>query len=263
MSRKVALVTGANRGIGRAVAEAFGRLGMRVLVAVRNASAGETVVKEMRDAGCDAYLLVMEIVNESSVLDAAKEVERVHGRLDVLVNNAAMMDYDNHIAPLNLERMREEFDVNFFSSVNVTNAFLPLILRTSDAPRIVNVSTPLGTHQTVDNPTNMYASALFTSYRCTKAALNMYTHNLAKWLESGGDIAFEADATTLERMRVNARAAKVNAAYPGYVRTDMSRNSEEAPLSPAEGAETIVYLATLPHDGPTGGLFHNQERLSW
>ncbi|KAH9597380.1 Short-chain dehydrogenase/reductase SDR [Trypanosoma melophagium] len=245
---RVALVTGANRGIGFATARKLGQCGYRVLLAARDKASGDAAVASLRAEGLDAHLVLVTITDEASVAAAAREVESQHKRLDALINNAAMMDYDNHILPLDVARMRKEFDVNFFSVVSVTNAFLPLMLRTSDAPRIVNVSTPLGTHETVEHPQNKYASPLFTSYKCSKAAMNMYTHNLAHWLSTQDGVA---------------KVAKVNAAYPGYVRTDMSHNSAEAPMEPDEGAETSVYLATLPPDGPTGGFFHKKEQLNW
>ncbi|KAF8300006.1 putative short chain dehydrogenase [Trypanosoma cruzi] len=249
LSKRVALVTGGNRGIGYAAVRRMAQLGYCVLLAARDVQRGEAAAASLRADDMDVQFLHLVITNEASVATAAREVEARYKRLDALINNAAVMDYDNHITPLNVPRMREEFEVNFFAAVMVTNAFLPLMLRTSDAPRIVNVSTPLGTHETVEHPHNRYGSPLFTSYKCTKAALNMYTHNLAYWLQT--------------QEENSAKAAKVNAAYPGYVRTDMSRNRAEAPMEPDEGAETLVYLATLPADGPTGGFFHKKERLAW
>ncbi|RNF25706.1 short chain dehydrogenase [Trypanosoma conorhini] len=247
--KRVALVTGGNRGIGYAAVRRLAQLGYCVLLAARDAQRGEAATATLQAEGLDVHLLHVVITDEASVAAAAREVEATYKRLDALINNAAVMDYDNHVTPLNLQRMREEFEVNFFAAVAVTNAFLPLMLRTSDAPRVVNVSSVLASHGTVEHPHSKYCSPLFTSYKCTKAALNTYTHNLAYWLQT--------------QEEGSAKAAKVNAAYPGYVRTDMSRNSQEASMGPEEGAETLVYLATLPEDGPTGGFFHKQERLPW
>ncbi|ESL07457.1 short chain dehydrogenase [Trypanosoma rangeli SC58] len=247
--KRVALVTGGNRGIGYAAVRSLAQLGYCVLLGARDAQRGEAAAAKLQAEGLDVHLLHFTITDEASVAAAAREVEATYKRLDALINNAAVMDYDNHIVPLNVQQMREEFEVNFFAAVTVTNAFLPLMLRTSDAPRIVSVSTCLASHETVEHPYNKYCSPLFTSYKCTKAALNMYTHNLAYWLQT--------------QEEGSAKAAKVNVAYPGYVRTDMSRNSKEAPMEPEEGAETLVYLATLPEDGFTGGFFHKKERLPW
>lgn len=126
------------------------------------------------------------------------------------------------------------------------------MLKTSSEPRLVFVSTPLASHETVDRPHNKYANPSFTAYKCSKAAFNMYAHNLAIWLSKHSD-----------EVGGSAAAAKVNCAYPGYVKTDMSFNTEEAPLMPYEGAETSVRLATLPADGPTGGFYHLDTLLPW
>lgn len=249
---KVALVTGANKGIGYSTAQRLGELGMKVLVGARNEEHGKKAVSELRDKGLDVEFLSIEIDNAESVQRAFEEVKSRYKRLDVLVNNAAVLDYENRMHPIDMARMRNEFNINFFGTVNVTDTFLPLMLQTSNSPRIVFVSSRLGTHETVENPENKYANPSFTSYKCSRAALNMYAHNLAVWLshspeEAGG----------------SAKAIKVNCAYPGFVKTDQSRHAEEAPLSPYEGAESIVRLATLPDDGPTGQFFHKEERLHW
>ncbi|GET92627.1 short chain dehydrogenase, putative [Leishmania tarentolae] len=250
--QKVALVTGANRGIGFATARRLGELGFKVLLGARDAKRGEEAVRTLRNDKLDVDLLLMKPTEHASVEAAVQKVEADYKRLDVLINNAALMDFDNKMFPLNIQRMREEFEINFFATVDITNSFLPLMLRSSEAPRLVFVSTPLGTHETVDRPQNKYAHPNLTAYKCTKTAVNMYAHNLAKYLEKYPE---EAGGS--------AASAKVNCCYPGYVQTDMCFNSQEAHFTPYEGAETSVWLATLPADGPTGGFYHRSEKLPW
>ncbi|KAG5492535.1 hypothetical protein JKF63_01113 [Porcisia hertigi] len=250
--KKVALVTGANRGIGFATARRLGELGFKVLLGARDEKRGEEAVKTLRNDKLDVDLLLMTLTEHASVEAALRKVEAEYKRLDVLINNAAVMDFENKVFPMDVQRMRDEFEVNFFATVDVTNTFLPLMLRSSDAPRLVFVSTPLGTHETVDRPQNKYAHPNFASYKCTKSAVNMYAHNLAKYLENYSD-----------EVGGSAAAAKVNCCYPGYVKTDMCFNTPEARFTPYEGAETSVKLATLPADGPTGGFYHLGQKLSW
>lgn len=250
--QKVAMVTGANRGIGFATARRLGELGFKVLLCARDSKRGEEAVSTLRNDKLDVDLLLMTPTEEESVAAAFKKVETDYKRLDVLINNAALMDFDNKVYPLDMKRMREEFEINFFATVNITNTFLPLMLSSSEAPRIVFVSTPLGTHETVERPQNKYAHPNFAPYKCSKTAVNMYAHNLAKYLQ---DYSAEAGGS--------AAAAKVNCAYPGYVQTDMCFNTPEAHLTPYDGAETSVLLATLPADGPTGGFYHKDKKLPW
>lgn len=251
-AQKVALVTGANRGIGLATAQRLGELGFKVLLGARDEKRGQEAVDSLRKLKLDVDLLLMVPTEHESVVAAFTKIEKEHQRLDVLINNAAVMDFENHMLPLNIGAMREEFEINFFGTVDITNTMLPLMLRTSESPRIVFVSTPLGTHETVERPQNKYAHPNFTAYKCSKTAVNMYAHNLAKYLEMYPE---EAGGS--------AKATKVNCAYPGYVKTDMCFNTPEAHLTPYEGAETSVRLATLPADGPTGGFFHLDKKLPW
>lgn len=250
--QKVAIVTGANRGIGFATARRMAEQGFKVLLCARDAKRGEDAVNTLRADKLDVDLLLITPTDTESVQAAFKKVETEYKRLDVLINNAAIMDFDNKVYPLDMKRMRDEFEINFFATVDITNTFLPLMLSSSEAPRIVFVSTPLGTHETVERPQNKYAHPNFAPYKCSKTAVNMYAHNLAKYLQ---DYSEEAGGS--------AAAAKVNCAYPGYVQTEMCFNTPEAHLTPYEGAETSVMLATLPADGPTGGFYHKDKKLPW
>lgn len=249
---KVALVTGGNRGIGHATVQRLGELGYKVLLGARDVALGTEAANAFKQKHLDVSFIQVDLGNAETVKAAAEVVKNTYKRLDVLVNNAAIMDFENCMYPMNLERARHEMEINFFGTVEVTDAMLPIMLSTSEAPRIVFVSTPLGTHETVDRPQNKYANPALTAYKCSKAAVNMYAHNLAVWLQR-----------TPEEAGGSAKAAKVNVCYPGYVATRMDGFSPDAHYQPYEGAETSVRLATLPEDGPTGGFYHLDKLLPW
>lgn len=249
---KVVLITGANRGIGFGTARRMGELGFKVLLGARDNARGAKAAEELRADHLDVEFIKMDLSSTDSIKAAAATVTDKYKRLDVLINNAAIMDFENEVFPMNMDRMKVEMETNFYATVSVTDTFLPILLGTSDAPRIVFVSTPLGTHETVSRPQNKYANPSFTAYKCSKAAVNMYAHNLAYWLE-----------TSPEEAGGSAKAIKVNAVYPGYVKTDMSFQSADAKLTPYDGAESSVRLATLPADGPTGGFYHLDKLLPW
>lgn len=250
-AKLVALVTGGTRGIGRETCKQLAEKGFIVLLGGRDQERGTKIAADMCVGNTnEVHFIHIELTDETTIAAAAAEVVSKYQRLDVLINNGAIMIHDNGIIPINMAKMREEFEVNFYGTVAVTNAMLPIMLSTSPAPRIVMVTSRLGTHATLESPENKYSNPNYTSYKCSKAALNMYTHALAKYLK---DRSAEAGGS--------AALAKVNGCYPGFVRTDMSNH--EAPMDVTEGAETSVYLATLPADGPTGGFYHKQEKLNW
>ncbi|CCW64864.1 unnamed protein product [Phytomonas sp. EM1] len=250
MNRKVALITGGNKGIGFATAKKLGELGYKVILGARNQERGMNAVAKLKKDNLDAHLVILDFENLTTIESAVGVLKNEHKRLDILVNNAAIMDFDNNVFPMDIQRHRKEMDVNYFATVELTNSLLPLLLSSSPEPRIVFVSTPLASHATTDKPHNRYAHPHLTSYKCSKAALNMYAHNLAVYLAKHCEEG-------------SAKAAKVNCCYPGYVRTDMCFNTEEAPLTPEQGAETSVYLATLGPDGPTGGFYHHDKLIPW
>lgn len=241
---KVALISGANKGIGFETARQLGRLGYIVLVGSRDAMKGEIAARQMRAEGSDARVVKLDVRRQSDIDAAAKMIGEQFGRLDVLVNNAGVMEEKswtvNSTSTTEMAKLRSTFDVNLFAVVALTTALLPL-LRKAEAARIVNVSSILGSvsyQATPGSPT--YSTKLF-AYNASKAALNMYTISLAHELR-------------------NTRI-KVNSAHPGWVRTDLGGSA--APTDPAEGAKTEVELATLPDDGPTGGFFYNGKLIPW
>ena len=228
----VSLVTGANRGIGREVARQLARLGHFVLLGSRDPRAGQREAERIETEGGRVSVLELDVTRPDQVERAARDIGRDPGRLDVLVNNAGVYGAATGAADYDLEEAQRVFEVNIFGAWRVSQALLPLVRR-SPRPRIVNVSSGAGQLAEMNGGR--------AAYRLSKAALNALTRVLA---------ADEARSGVL-----------VNSMCPGWVRTDMGGAS--APRSVQEGAETAVWLATLPADGPTGGFFRNREPIPW
>jgi len=239
-AKQVILITGANKGLGFESARQLGQKGYTVLIGARDAALGAAAAATLTAEGLDVHALVLDVTSEASVAAAAAEVERVYKRLDVLINNAGVLG--GHFDPKNipLALVRKDFEVNVFGVISVTNAFLPLLLK-AEVPRIVNLSSILGSHAEHEDPKSGIHGFLCASYNASKAALNLYTQNLALALKD--------------------TPAKVNAAHPGWVKTDLG--GENAPLEIVDGVKTTVQLATLDAKGPTGGFYHNGAHMRW
>lgn len=245
MSKKIALVTGANKGIGFETARQLGKLGITVIAASRNRDKGVAAVEQLQKEGIDASFLQLDVDNISDINAAFDHINQVYGKLDILVNNAGIQVESkewgiNNAADIDEMSLRSTLDTNFFNIVKLTNTLLPL-LRKSEAARIVNLSSILGSlglHSDKSSP--IYSSKLF-AYDTSKTALNSYTIHLAAAL---------ADTPI-----------KVNSAHPGWVKTDMG--SDAAPMNLTDGAKTSVALATLGEDGPSGKFIHLGNELPW
>jgi NAD(P)-dependent dehydrogenase (short-subunit alcohol dehydrogenase family) len=220
---RVALVSGANRGIGAEIArELAADHDFLVFAGARNPDEVETAAR-IEPIRLD--------VTDQATIDAARDrIDAGPGRVDALVNNAGVYGDPVGAADYDLDGAHEVLEVNTFGPWRLIEAFLPL-LRASDAPRIVNVSSGAGQLSDMNGGR--------AAYRLSKAALNALTRTLA-WDE---------------------RWLKVNSMCPGWVRTDMGGSG--APKSVEEGADTAVWLATLPDDGPTGGFFRNRKPIPW
>jgi NAD(P)-dependent dehydrogenase (short-subunit alcohol dehydrogenase family) len=216
---------------------------MTVLVGSRDLGRGEQAAEALRGVGADVRAMKLDVTSEADRVAAAEFIRREFGRLDVLINNAAVnldqgAGYETSTTPV--ETIRETFETNFFAVVDLTQRLLPLI-RKSAAGRIVNVSSAQGSlAQLAPKGSPIYATKTF-SYDASKTALNSFTLHLAHELRG--------------------TKIKVNSIHPGWVRTDMG--GELAPLDLVEGARTSVRLATLGEDGPTGGYFHMDLALPW
>ncbi len=240
---KVALISGANKGIGLETARQLGKQGITVLVGACDLAKGEAAVAELQKEGIGAHAVKFDVLNDADVNAAAAKIEKEFGKLDILVNNAGVSLEGfgpNVSSQTSQDILRKTFDTNFFALVSVTQALLPLIKK-SDAGRIVNVSSILGSltlQGTEGSP--IYDFKAF-AYDTSKAAVNSFTIHLAHELKG--------------------TKIKVNSAHPGWVKTDMG--TDAAPMEIVDGAKTEVALATLGEDGPTGGYIHLGETLPW
>jgi NAD(P)-dependent dehydrogenase (short-subunit alcohol dehydrogenase family) len=242
MTEKIALITGANKGIGLETARQLGKQGVTVIIGSREEPRGRKAADELRAAGIKAESVALDVTDDASINRATEFVTRTFGRLDILVNNAGIMKdaFDKAPSEQSLAMWRRTFDTNVFGVVAVTNAFLPL-LRKSEAGRIVNVSSILGSMAANVDPQSTFYGFKIPAYNISKTALNAWTVHLA----------YELRDTKI----------KVNSAHPGFVKTEL--HGVDAPLTPAEGAQTSVRLALLPGDGPTGSFFNGQDVQPW
>jgi NAD(P)-dependent dehydrogenase (short-subunit alcohol dehydrogenase family) len=248
--QQVALVTGANKGIGRGAAEQLAALGMTVLIGARDPQRGEEAAAALRGAGGDVHAVTLDVTDPATVREVARQVEERFGRLDVLINNAGITGsgqvspedaHDQVPSSVELDMVRAVFETNVFGVIAVTNALLPL-LRRSPAPRIVNVSSHAGSLTIFSDPDGPMASLLpSAAYSPSKTALNALTVQYANELRKDGVL--------------------VNSAAPGFVDTDS--NDHTGFLTVAQGAAVLVRLATLDADGPTGGFFSEEGPLPW
>lgn len=236
-TERIALVTGANKGIGLETARQLGALGYVVWLGCRDEGRGSKAADALRARGIQAHFVQLDITDQSSVEAAVAHVESKSDRLDVLVNNAGMGGgLDRPPSGEDLSDIAPIFEVNFFGTVRATQAFLPL-LRKSESARIVMISSGLGSLSLTEDMKSPTWGLHAMGYSASKTALNMFTVKLAKELLATG--------------------IKVNAACPGSVATDMG--GEWAPRTVVQGAQIAIRLAKLSWMGPTGGFFHDGE----
>ena len=239
---RVALVTGANKGIGLAVAAQLAGLGWTVLLGARDESKGREAAETLRTRGGDVRYQAIDITNAESVGRAAADIEGTFGRLDALVNNAGVK-LEWHPSPpsaCSMDIIRQTYETNVFGTMNVILAMLPLIRR-SKAGRIVNVSSGLGSITLAKTLGTPFNEKPMLSYSTSKAAINSMTVQFANELRD--------------------TAIKVNAVDPGYTRTEMTFN--DGSRTPEQAARPVVRLATLPDDGPSGGFFNEAGVVPW
>lgn len=231
----IALVTGANKGIGLEIARQLGELGHAVRLGCRDMERGERAASDLRAQGIDAKVLQLDVGNDASVRAAAQAFGEESDRLDILVNNAGIaIGGMPSLSEVSFDDMRAIYDVNTLGPLRVTQAFLPY-LRASKAGRVVMMSSSLGSiAASLDTTSESYAVSLL-GYQASKAALNMVTVLVAK-----------------ELLTENI---KVNAVNPGFTATDL--NGHQGHRSASEGARIAVELATISPIGPTGGFFHD------
>ena len=239
--RRIVLVTGANKGIGLEVARQLGKAGHHVLLGARDEARGRAAAKTLQDEGIAVRFVTIDLSDSASLKAVAADIEANEGRIDILVNNAGVaIQGDGLPGSTGLDVVRRTFETNFFGTVAVTQALLPLVKKSS-AGRIVNVSSGLGSIALNADPNWDYAAVKLIGYNGSKAALNMFTVLLAAELKDTG--------------------IKVNAVNPGYTATDLNGNSGHQSIE--EGAAETVRMAQIPDDGPTGGFTSTEGVEPW
>jgi NAD(P)-dependent dehydrogenase (short-subunit alcohol dehydrogenase family) len=230
----IALVTGANRGIGRETARQLAAKGYSVILSARDEAKAKAAAEDLAREGGDVKALVLDVSDATSIDRAAADITNDPGELDVLVNNAGIgSDFGVAGADPDFDAIQRALDTNFFGAYRLTIALLPL-LRKSSSPRIVSVSSGMGGVAEM--------GGWSPGYRVSKASLNAMTRILSTELKDEGFL--------------------VNSACPGFVATDMG-GQFGAKKSVEDGASGVVWLATLPDDGPTGGFFRDGKPIAF
>jgi NAD(P)-dependent dehydrogenase (short-subunit alcohol dehydrogenase family) len=242
-TRKTALITGANKGLGFEMARQLGKAGVRVVLGARDPRKGEAAAAKLRGEGADAHFLKLDVTRPEDHATAAAYLKQNFDGLDILINNAGISVEGlgaGKPSETTQDALRQTFDTNFFAPVALTQALLPLLLQ-SNAGRIVNMSSILGSQALHADPASPIYDFKALAYDASKAALNSFTIHLA----------YELRDTKI----------KVNSAHPGWVKTDMG--TDAAPMEIPDGAKTGVELALIEEGGPTGGYFHLGKALPW
>ncbi len=234
---RTALVTGANRGIGFEIVRQLARLGVLAVIGARDPKDGVSAAEKLQSEGLDVPVVALDEDREDSAAAAVAEVKRLYGRLDVLVNNAAILidapgGFNASLFELTGETARRTFETNVLGPLRLIQAASPL-MREQGYGRIVNLSSIAGQLAEMGKG--------YPAYRISKTALNALTRIAAAELNDGN--------------------IKVNAMCPGWVRTDMGGANAERSVE--QGADTAVWLATLADDGPTGGFFRDRKPIAW
>lgn len=233
--QKIAIVTGANRGIGFEVCRQLAKDGAHVILTARDSKKGERATEALRAEGLDVEFHRLDVTNDEMVHELREFVTRKFGRVDILVNNAGIL-IDNTDDPsflkASLEAVRQSFETNTLGSLRMCQAFVPMMLKNGYG-RIVNLSSGMGQLSEMNGG--------YPAYRLSKTAVNAITRLVA-------DEVGKADVL-------------INSVCPGWVKTDMGGTEAERTLE--EGADTVVWLAELPKGGPTGGFFRDRKPIAW
>ncbi len=243
-TQKVALVTGANRGIGFETARQLGQKGITVVVSGRTLASAQETADKLKAEGIDAVPVKLEATSAEDREAVAKTIAGRFGKLDILVNNAGITApgglFGVRAAETTEDELQTVLGTNFFSVIALTRELLPL-LRKSEGGRIINVSSILGSLTIQSDPNSQIAPLKVFSYNLSKTALNAFTVHLAVELKDTN--------------------IKVNSAHPGWVKTELG--TDYAPMEIPEGAKTSVDLALIGPDGPSGHFIHLGDELPW
>ncbi len=239
--QKIALISGANKGLGFETARQLAQQNIFVLMGARDPRKGEAAAQTLKAAGLSVEFLPLDVNQEASILEAKQQVETRFGRLDILINNAGIMpELGMPVAEVPPGMVRQTYETNVFGPVAMIHHFLPLLKAAPEA-RVVNVSSGLGSLQQNTDPDYEYYPFKLLAYNSSKAALNA--------------------ATIIFAHELKDTQVKINSADPGYCATDL--NGKTGPRSPQQGVQVFVRLATLPEDGPTGGFFDEKGQVPW
>lgn len=240
-AHKIALVTGANKGIGYEIARGLAGKGMTVLLGCRDLGRAEAARKQLKQEKLDVLPLLLDVTRAETIAAATARVDSNYGKLDVLVNNAGIArEWQSKPSNIDLAAVREIYETNLFGPIALIQAMLPLLLR-AEAARIVNVSSELGSLSLTSDPTKPISQLLALGYCSSKSALNAVTVQFANELRS--------------------TPIKVNAVCPGYVATDL--NNHSGPRTPEQGARIAIEMSTIGADGPSGGYFNDDGQVPW
>ncbi|MDX1810021.1 MAG: SDR family oxidoreductase [Sulfurospirillaceae bacterium] len=240
-SERIALVTGANKGIGLQVARELALLGYTVLIGARSKTLGMEVAAKFTEEGFRAVFIPIDVTDPSTISVAARDINERFGRLDVLINNAGIcLDAGLLPSQVSLEILRKTFDTNVFGAFSVLQTMLPL-LRKSVAARVVNMSSGLGSLTLNSDPNYEFAQFKLLAYNASKTALNAMTVQFAHELKGS--------------------SIKINSADPGFTATDL--NGHRGIGTTEQAASIVLRLATLPESGPNGGFFDQNGQVPW
>lgn len=234
---KIALVTGANKGIGKEIARQLAEQDVHVIIGSRDSERGQVTVDELTQEGLSVELVILDVTDDSSVTAAAEMIEEKYGKLNILVNNAGIAVWPQDPLQLDVKAFQTTYDTNVFGIVRTIGAMHQL-LKASGAGRIVNLSTSLGSLGRMQKIPEL---AVLPAYNSSKTAVNALTAIYAKLLD--------------------ADSIKVNVACPGFVDTDLNHHTGVRNVK--EAAATPVRLALLDNDGPTGGFFDDNGSIEW
>jgi NAD(P)-dependent dehydrogenase (short-subunit alcohol dehydrogenase family) len=247
--KPIALVTGANRGLGLETSRQLGKSGMKVLIGSRDLAKGEQAAETLRNEGIDAKVIQLDVSDAASISAANAAILRDYGRLDILVNNAAVLnDLGQQPSAVSEQTLRQNLDVNFIGPYLLTAGFAEL-LKAAPAGRVLNMGTQVGSFGNLSDPESPIKDDICPAYQSSKIALNSMTALFAKEFESTN--------------------VKINSVCPGWVMTDMGHEDlpdygdAVKPLTPSEAVEKILFLLDFGADVPSGGFFSNGEPVPW
>jgi len=244
MLTSIALVTGANKGLGKEVARQLARRGFRVYLGSRDQARGEQAVRELAAPGLELIPVQLDVTSHESVAALAEHFSRELKHVDVLINNAGIL-VSRPALEITVAEMRQTYETNVFGPVRVIQAMLPF-LQASQHPRIVNVASTTASLALASDPNSMFSREdTILAYASSKAAVSMLTIQYAN---------------AFKRTETHSRI-KINTATPGFIATDL--NGFKGTRTVQEGARIVIELATLEDDGPTGGFFNDAGPLPW